>query len=41
VFRGGGWGSHARCCRSADRLSYGPGDSDSSIGFRLVRAPGQ
>ena len=37
VTRGGGWGNGAGGCRSANRLWGGPGDSSSSLGFRLVR----
>jgi|GEM_PF-865878 len=36
VTRGGGWGSSAHRCRSADRYSNGPGSSRNSLGFRLV-----
>jgi len=36
VFRGGGWSSYARICRSADRRSSDPGDRSSNMGFRLL-----
>ena len=41
VVRGGGWGSLARDCRSADRIIVSPDDGDGSLGFRAVLAPGQ
>jgi sulfatase modifying factor 1 len=37
VSRGGGWDGYAYYCRVANRLSYSPGSSDYSLGFRLVR----
>jgi formylglycine-generating enzyme required for sulfatase activity len=39
VLRGGGWGSGARGCRSADRNSSTPGSRSSIFGFRLLRQP--
>ncbi|MDB4663166.1 formylglycine-generating enzyme family protein [bacterium] len=36
VLRGGGWGSHARFCRSALRNGYGPGDTSRDLGFRVA-----
>jgi|GEM_PF-1028228 len=36
VLRGGTWSSRAQGCRSAYRLSVGPADRNSDIGFRLV-----
>jgi formylglycine-generating enzyme required for sulfatase activity len=39
VDRGGGWGSGARDCRSADRRGDGPGGRIYSLGFRLARVP--
>ena len=36
VLRGGGWGSHARYCRSANRGWRGPGNRDDFFGFRLA-----
>lgn len=36
VVRGGGWGSTARDCRSANRRRHVPSDAGNSIGFRLV-----
>ena len=36
VIRGGGWGSDAGNCRSADRDRYSPGDRDASLGFRIA-----
>ena len=39
VLRGGGWSSHSDACRSATRLSSGPGDVSASRGFRVVLAP--
>lgn len=38
VLRGGGWGGHARGCRSADR-NTGPGYRGDGIGLRLMRTP--
>ena len=35
--RGGSWVNSARNLRSASRSSFGPGDSDNGLGFRLVR----
>jgi formylglycine-generating enzyme required for sulfatase activity len=39
VFRGGGWGYDASCCRVAYRGNYSPGLTFSAVGFRLVRSP--
>lgn len=39
VLRGGGWGSYARYCRSADRGDNEPGYRNNFIGFRLVFVP--
>jgi formylglycine-generating enzyme required for sulfatase activity len=36
IFRGGGWSSGARGCRSAERNWRGPDFKSSIIGFRLV-----
>jgi len=36
VFRGGGWGSTARLCRSADRRRAGPGYRRYYLGFRVA-----
>jgi formylglycine-generating enzyme len=41
VFRGGGWLSLGRYCRSAQRNYYYPSYSDYSIGFRVVMAAAQ
>jgi len=41
VVRGGSWNGYARYCRTAYRDGYTPGGSDSRIGFRAVRPPGQ
>jgi formylglycine-generating enzyme required for sulfatase activity len=41
VFRGGGWGSDGRYCRSADRRTGGPSFGRGDVGFRVVLAPGQ
>jgi formylglycine-generating enzyme required for sulfatase activity len=42
VIRGDGWPSFAGYCRSANRYNgYGPGDSRTIIGFRVVLAAGQ
>jgi formylglycine-generating enzyme required for sulfatase activity len=38
VFRGGDWGSNARCCRLAHRYDGYPTGSVDGIGFRLVRS---
>jgi formylglycine-generating enzyme required for sulfatase activity len=38
VMRGGGWGSVARNCRSAERLNHEPDYLYSGIGFRLARS---
>jgi len=40
VFRGGGWSSSARFCRSAYRGIYYPCSRYDNIGFRLVLLPG-
>ena len=42
VLRGGGWSSHARGCRSANRQGYPQGTTLCNIGFRLAKsvAPG-
>ena len=37
VDRGGGWSDDAVYCRSATRISYGPGNRSYDIGFRLLR----
>lgn len=37
VFRGGGWRSYAKMCRSANRSGYSPSDSYRYLGFRLAR----
>ena len=37
VFRGGGWGSGARNCRSAGRGSSNPGSRSDNNGFRISR----
>lgn len=37
--RGGGWGSHARHCRSACRGAVAAGESTYDVGLRLVRMP--
>ena len=37
VNRGGSWYNSARNLRSANRYGYSPGDSNYSLGFRLVR----
>ncbi len=39
VFRGGGWRSYAKICRSANRSGYPPTDSYRYLGFRLARTP--
>lgn len=39
VVRGGGWYGSAQGCRSAYRGSFYPGDTDSSVGFRVVLVP--
>ncbi len=41
VIRGGGWDGHGGGCRSAIRYDYYPSGTGSSIGFRVVLAPGQ
>src|SRR5512140_3218211 len=42
VYRGGGWASNARYCRSAPRYYVnGPDAGTRGIGFRVVLAPGQ
>ncbi|NLF30989.1 MAG: formylglycine-generating enzyme family protein [Planctomycetes bacterium] len=40
VLRGGGWGSGARYCRSANRGNTYPANANYSLGFRVVVAPG-
>ena len=40
VLRGGSWVSFARYCRSADRISSGPGSSGNYFGFRLCCSAG-
>lgn len=37
VIRGGGWSYNAPHLRSGSRLSYGPGNRNYNVGFRLVR----
>ena len=37
IFRGGGWDSPAKYCRSAYRTATLSGDSNYAVGFRLVR----
>ena len=37
AFRGGGWRSYARCCRSAVRSVYPAGDTYRYLGLRLSR----
>lgn len=37
AYRGGGWRSYAKCCRSAIRSGYAPSDSYRYLGFRLSR----
>ncbi|HEY5910829.1 MAG TPA: formylglycine-generating enzyme family protein [Verrucomicrobiae bacterium] len=39
--RGGGWGSPAPDCRSANRGNSNPGDRATTTGFRVVLAPGE
>ena len=41
VIRGGCWYYYGWLCRSASRFYYFPSFRDSSIGFRVVLAPGQ
>lgn len=41
VLRGGCWSISAEHCRSANRSYFSPDDRNGSIGFRLVRSPGQ
>ncbi len=38
VDRGGGWGSSADFCRSADRYRLSPSDRNDFLGFRVVRS---
>jgi sulfatase modifying factor 1 len=38
VFRGGGWSSNAKFCRTATRYAYSPWNSDTDVGFRLARS---
>ncbi len=38
VVRGGGWGDHARDCRSANRAGLTPGYRYQILGFRLLRS---
>jgi formylglycine-generating enzyme required for sulfatase activity len=40
VVRGGSWDCGAQDARSACRYRYGPGNRDSSLGFRLARVQG-
>jgi formylglycine-generating enzyme required for sulfatase activity len=39
VYRGGGWGSSAACCRSAFRYWFTPGYRIIFLGFRLAAVP--
>jgi len=39
VIRGGGWGSFARICRSANRNSRAPAYRYDDLGFRLAKTP--
>ena len=41
VFRGGSWINFAELCRAASRFRVLPDDRYYSVGFRLVRLPGQ
>jgi len=41
VNRGGGWGSYARFCRSANRFRGSPDFRNGNLGFRLVLPAGQ
>ncbi len=41
VVRGGGWNSHARLCRSANRNRFTPGYRFNALGFRLAFSAGQ
>ena len=41
AWRGGNWAGSAPDCRSAYRGFSDPGNSDSTLGFRVVLAPGQ
>ncbi len=37
VFRGGGWDSEPRECRSANRYRFAPGNRSDFLGFRVAR----
>ncbi len=39
VFRGGGWDSEPRECRSANRYRFAPGNRSYFLGFRVARGP--
>jgi formylglycine-generating enzyme required for sulfatase activity len=39
VLRGGSWDNDTGSLRSSDRVSYTPGGTFSSVGFRVARAP--
>jgi len=39
VIRGGSWFNDSVFCRSAVRSNLGPGNTDSTVGFRVVLAP--
>ena len=36
IVRGGSWGIHASCCRSAFHIFYSPGFTSDYLGFRVV-----
>ena len=39
IRRGGAWNTLAKHCRTADRSRHAPGDTYSSLGFRIARTP--
>ncbi len=39
VIRGGSWFNEAKCCQSAFRNKFAPGNPNFTIGFRLAYVP--
>ena len=39
VLRGGSWNGYSSSCRSSNRVNFGPGYRNSTVGFRVARTP--